>query len=159
MQNDVIIIGKRLVPMEQIALVESFEPNSNPDFKPEKEFKSRIVLLNRDTVLSEIEPREFTKSHGLLMLEEDAIAVNPAVAFAVENFEPTEAFKPEKPYVTRLRWTDPVGNERSKLLLTAAEKVVSIVLRGEAQLGAKAKGRTRRLRLSRRGGKVELARS
>jgi hypothetical protein len=159
MQEDVITIGKRLVPLEQIALVEPFDPASNPAFKPEREFKSRVVLLNRDTVLAEAEPREFAEAHKLSMLEEDDIAVNPAVAFAVENFSPTEAFKPEKSYATRLKWRDPEGNEQSKLLLTAPEKVISVVLRGEAQLSGKTKGRTRRLRLSRRGRRMELARN
>src|ERR1700691_6260602 len=41
-------VGDAFVPVEQIALVEPFDPASNPDFKPAKEFKARIVLLNRD---------------------------------------------------------------------------------------------------------------
>lgn len=44
---NVITLGKRLLPVEQIALVEPFAPSSNPNFKPEKEFKARIVLLSR----------------------------------------------------------------------------------------------------------------
>jgi hypothetical protein len=34
----IITIGKRLVPAEQIALVEPFDPASNPEFKPEKTY-------------------------------------------------------------------------------------------------------------------------
>jgi hypothetical protein len=32
MQN-VVTVGNRLLPLEQIAFVEPFDPNSNPDFK------------------------------------------------------------------------------------------------------------------------------
>jgi hypothetical protein len=49
----VITIGKRLVPAEQVAFVEPFDPSSNPEFKPEKDFKGRVVLLNREIVLTE----------------------------------------------------------------------------------------------------------
>lgn len=55
----VITIGKRLVPSEQIAFVEVFDPSSNPEFKPEKEFKGRVVLLNREIVLTEQTPEQF----------------------------------------------------------------------------------------------------
>jgi hypothetical protein len=47
----VITIGKRLVPAEHIAFVEAFDPAINPDFKPERDFKGRVVLVNRDTSL------------------------------------------------------------------------------------------------------------
>jgi hypothetical protein len=43
----VVTIGKRLVPAEQIAYVEPFDPSANPEFGPEKDFKGRVVLLNR----------------------------------------------------------------------------------------------------------------
>lgn len=33
----VLTIGKRLVPLEQVACVEPFDPAANPEFKPEKE--------------------------------------------------------------------------------------------------------------------------
>lgn len=131
MQN-VITIGKRLVPLEQIALVEPFDPASNPDFRPEKEFKARLVMLNRDTVLAEIPPQEFAEAHGFRILEADAMAVNPAVTFRVETFAPTESFQPEKAYVTRLKWRDRDGNDQSKLLLTEPETVIAVVLRGGA---------------------------
>ena len=41
--ENVITVGKRLLPVEQIALVEPFDPTSNPDFKPEKQFKARVA--------------------------------------------------------------------------------------------------------------------
>ena len=37
-----------------------------------------------------------------------------------------------KPYQSRLKWRDQDGEEQSKLLLTKAETVIAVVLRGEA---------------------------
>lgn len=127
--ENVITLGKRLLPIEQIALVEPFDPSSNPDFKPEKDFKARVVLLNRDTVLTETSPQEFAAAQGFPLLTEDNVAANPAVAFSVESFSPSENFKPTKPYQTRLKWRDREGNEQSKLLLTKPESVLAVVLR------------------------------
>lgn len=127
--ENVITLGKRFLPVEQIALVEPFDPTSNPDFKPEKEFKARVVSLNRDTVLTEMTPQEFAKAQGFRMLTEDNVAANPTIAFSVESFQPTESFKPAKPYLTRLKWRDREGNEQSKLLLTKPEAVLALVLR------------------------------
>ena len=105
--QDVITIGRRLVPIEQIALVEPFDPASNPEFKPEKPFKGRVVLINRDTILTETPPQEFAEAYGFRLLAEDNMAANPAVAFLVESFAPTETFRPDKPFETRLKWRDP----------------------------------------------------
>jgi hypothetical protein len=132
MQN-VVTIGRRLVPVEHIALVEPFDPGSNPEFKPEKPFKARVVLLNRDTVLSEQTPQEFVGAYGFRMLADDNVATNPALTFRVETFEPTETFKPSKPYLTRLKWRDQDGNEQSKLLLAKPETVIAVALRGEPE--------------------------
>lgn len=61
----ILIIGKRFVPTEQIAYVEPFDPSTaKPDFKPEKDFKARIVLINRDTVLTEMTAQQFTEDRG-----------------------------------------------------------------------------------------------
>src|ERR1700760_4358619 len=57
----VITIGKRLVSVDQVAFVEPFDPAANPAFKPEKEFKGRVVLLDRDMLLTEQTPREFAE--------------------------------------------------------------------------------------------------
>jgi hypothetical protein len=142
--QDVITIGRRLVPVEQIALIEPFDPASNPEFKPEKLFKARVVLLNRDTVLAETPPREIAEAYGFRMLVEDNMAVNPAIAFRVESFTPTETFNPTKAYATRLKWRDRDDNEQSKLLVTKPETVIAVVLRGEAVSAAGAKGSPRR---------------
>jgi hypothetical protein len=131
--QDVITIGKRLLPLEQIAFVEPFDPASNPEFKSDKPFKARVVLLNRDTVLTESPTAEFAETRGFRMLSEDSIAVNPTVAFRVETFEPTESFKTEKPFATRLKWRDLDGNEHSKLLLSKPETVIAVAVRREAE--------------------------
>jgi hypothetical protein len=158
--QDVITLGKRLVPVEQIVFVEPFDPASNPEFKTEKLFKARVTLLNRESVLAEITPQEFAEAHGLRMLTDDNIAVNPAIAFRVETFAPTETFKPEKAYVTRLKWRDLEGIEQSKLLLTPPESFIALVWRGEepaaGRKGSQKRGRPRAPRRSLR--KAELAR-
>jgi hypothetical protein len=102
----IITIGKRLVPAEQIALVETFNPEGNPEFKPEREYKARVILLNRDTVLMETAPEQFAEASGVHLLVDDNVAINPLLAFRVETFMPTESFKPEKPYRTRIKWRD-----------------------------------------------------
>lgn len=129
----VITIGRRLIPSEHIAFVEIFDPASNPDFRTEKVYKSRVVLLNRDTVLAEAPLQEFAAAHGFCVLAEDNIAVNPAVGFRVETFTPTESFKPEKTYATRLRWRDLDGNEHSRLLVAQPEAVLAVVLRRDVE--------------------------
>src|SRR5258708_16204193 len=96
----VITIGRRVVPTEQIALVEAFDPAGNPEFKPEKDFKARVVLLNRDTVLTEETPQAFAEKHDLRLLAEDSVAVNPPLPFPVAPFAPTPRFTPPKPYTT-----------------------------------------------------------
>src|ERR1700677_4287013 len=108
----VITLGKKLIPLEQIAFIEAFDPASNPEFKPERDFKGRVVLLNRDTVLTEMTPAAFADDHKLRMLADDNVAVGQGVAFRVETFTPTETFKPSKAYLTRLKWRDQDGNEQ-----------------------------------------------
>ncbi|MCP3381219.1 hypothetical protein NLM31_12800 [Bradyrhizobium sp. CCGUVB4N] len=130
----VVTIGKRLVPVEQVAFVEPFDPAANPEFKPEKEFKARLVLLNRDIVLTEQTVQEFATEHELHLFAEDSVAVNRAIPFRVETFEPTESFNPAKPYKTRLKWKDFAGGEQSKLLLTVPDTVISELLEAKAEM-------------------------
>jgi hypothetical protein len=121
----ILTIGKRLISLEEIAYVEPFDPAANPEFKPEKDFKARLVLLNRDIVLSENSPQEFAEANGFHLLAEDNVAVNPSLAFKVETFAPTDSFKPGKAYRTRIKWRDANGNEQSKLLVMEPETVVA----------------------------------
>lgn len=60
----VVTIGKRLVPVQQVAFVEPFDPAANPEFKPEKELKGHIVLLDRDIVLTEQTPEAFNRARA-----------------------------------------------------------------------------------------------
>lgn len=140
----VITIGKKLVLVEQVAFVEPFDPAANPEFKPEKDYKGRIVMLNRDIVLTEQTPQEFAAEHELHLFTEDSVAVNRAIVFRVETFEPTENFKPAKPYKTRLKWRDLTGGEQSKLLLTEAEAVIAEILGVKAEMAKVAKRPARR---------------
>src|SRR6266851_9898129 len=68
----IITFGKRLVPADQIALVEPFDPGSNPEFKPEKTYLSRVVLLMLDLAkhivnqkAGHFEPDKFEDQHNV----------------------------------------------------------------------------------------------
>jgi hypothetical protein len=156
---NVITIGRRVVTVEQIALVEPFDAAANPEFKPEKDFKTRVVLLNRDTVLAEVAPKEFAEAHGLRMLVEDNVALNPSIVFKVETFTPTESFKPSKPYLTRIKWRDGEGNEQSKLLVTGPQTVLAEILGRKAEEPASPKQAPKRPARGRRGRLVDALRT
>jgi hypothetical protein len=140
MQN-VIIIEREHVPVEQIAYIEAFETPANAEFKPDKSYKGRVVLLNREGVLTEDTPAE---ANEFRFLPEDNVATNPLISFRVRSFALTVDYNPAKPYQTRLMWRDLAGDSRSKLLLTKPEMVIAIVLRGETEPGAQRKTQPRR---------------
>jgi hypothetical protein len=125
----VLTIGRKLVPLAQVAFVELFDPTANPEFKPEKEYKARLILLNREIVLLEQTVEAFANEHGLHLFNEDHVATNQAIVFRVEVFEPTPDFNPAKPYKTRLKWRDLAGAEHSKLLLTEPQTVIQELLK------------------------------
>jgi hypothetical protein len=125
-----VTVGRRLVPLEQIALVEPFEPSAANPLRSDREFKSRIILLNRDSILAEFEPFAFAEEHAFRMLLKDGAATNPSLHFSVERFEPSEGFQPSKPFRSRILWRDLDGNTQSKLLLTEADDVLAVVVRG-----------------------------
>ena len=157
---NIITIGKRLIPAEQIAYVEPFDPAANPEFKPEKAFKARLVLLNRDIVLTENSPAEFSEANGFQLLVEDNVAVSPSLPFQVETFTPTEKFNPGKAYRTRIKWRDADGNEHSKLLVMEPETVVAELTRRGTSRAADSKRSPRRPRPKRRAPRnVEEART
>lgn len=130
--TSMFMIGKRLVPAEQVAFVEPYDPTANPRFQTAREFQSRIVMVDRNSILTEQRVEDFAKEHGFRMLPEDNVATNPVIHFQVETFTPAEGFTPRKPYVTRLLWRDLDGNDQSKLLLTEPEKVLAVSVRGDA---------------------------
>jgi hypothetical protein len=127
-----VTVGKRLIPPEHIAFVEPYDPSANPKIQTSRDFLARVMLINRDSILIEESPEAFAKANEFRMLAEDNVAVNPAVRFQVETFEPTEGFNPSKPYASRLRWRDLDGNDQSKLLLSKAETVLAVAVKGEA---------------------------
>ena len=146
----VVTIGKRLAPADQIAFVEPIDPNADPEFKPEKDFKSRVVLLDRDVVLAERPVQAFAEAHGLHPFE-DNVAIHEAVA---ETFEPSESFKPAKPCQTRLKWYDAANAEQSKLLPLTPETVIAEILDVKVQTPAPSKRAIRRPGRDRRGHRV-----
>jgi hypothetical protein len=126
-----IVVGKRHIPLAHVALVEPFDPSMHPGIKTEKAFKARLVLIDRQSVLTEETPEAFAATHGFRMLKEEGVAINPAIrSFAVENFLPAEGFEPTKPFLTRLSWRDLDGNTQSKLLLSPPEAVLAIAVTG-----------------------------
>jgi hypothetical protein len=143
-----ITIGKRLVPLEHIALFEPFDPANQQKMRSDKPFQTRIVLVNRESVLTEEALSALAEQNGFRMLAEDNVAANPAVLFSVEAFEASGDFQPTKPYRSRLLWRDPTGKAQSKLLLTAPEDVLALVVRGGVMSAAS--GRAKRSRKSRR---------
>lgn len=129
--ENTVTFGKRLVPVEQIALIEPFDPLANPKMQSGRPFKARVVLVNRDSILSEESPAAFAEKHGFRFLPEDGVYTNPALQFGVEVFEPAGDFQPTKRYLSRLGWRGPDGNTHSKLLLTKPDDVLAIVVRGD----------------------------
>jgi hypothetical protein len=155
----VITLGKKLISADQIAFIEAFDPASNPEFKPERAFKGRVVLLNRDTVLTEMTPLDFAAAHNMRLLAEDNVALGQAIAFRVETFTPTETFKPSKAYLTRIKWRDHDGNEQSKLLMTAPETVVTELSGRRKELPTPSKPAARRPARRRGSPKADAVRS
>jgi hypothetical protein len=147
-----ITIGKRLIPLEQIALVEPFVPTGNERMQTEKPFKTRIVLLNRDSVLTEEALDAFADQNSFRLLHEDGVATNPAVLFNVEAFEAAGNFKPTKAYRSRLLWRDQSGKVQSKLLLTTPEDILAIAVRGTEGVAVTGRAFSRARRSRKRAG-------
>jgi hypothetical protein len=153
----VLTIGKRLISTDQIALVEPFDPKANPEFRPEKDFKARIILLNRNAVLTEHTVAAFAEEHELHLLKDDDVAIKRGVFFKVESFTPSEKFNPIKPYLTRLKWVDPTGTDQSKPLVMSPEAVMAEILGTKAETPAKKPAARRPARGRRGGAPVEAA--
>ena len=128
--ENLIRIGKRLIPLEQIALIEPYVVDPDKPLNTSKQFGSRIVLLDKDSVLSEESVSDLAEAHAFRMVQADGAATNPEVAYWVEHFEPDEFFKPEKSYQSRLLWRSGNGLAHSRLLLASPETVLAIAVRG-----------------------------
>lgn len=129
--SDTVTLGKRLVPVEQIVLIEPFDPSAHPRMQTHRPFRARVVLRNRDSILTEEPPEVFAEAHAFRSLPADGLFTNPEIHFSVEVFHPEGDFNPDKPYQSRLLWRDFDGNTQSKLLLTKPENVLAIAVRGE----------------------------
>lgn len=123
-----IKVKNRLIPLEHIALFEPFDPTTQSLLNSDREFRSRILLIDRDSVLSEQSRDDLAESYRFRMLKEDGIALNPSVRFSVEAFVPNEGFKPTKAFKSRLTWKDQDGEQQSKLLLTLPEDALEVVM-------------------------------
>jgi len=128
-----ITIGRRLIPIEHIAFVEVFDQAAQERLETERIFKARLVLIDRESVLTEQTVAAIVEMFGFRPLAEDDVATNPAIRFRVETFEPAADFTPGRPYRTRLMWRDFDGNLQSRLLLSAPEVVLVIVVKGETE--------------------------
>jgi hypothetical protein len=134
--TNTITVGRRLIPLHHIALVEPFDPASATKMQTERVFQARVVLIDRESVLAEEAVPAFAGKHGLRMIEGEGVAVNPAIRFKVETFAPDEGFTPTKPYRSRLMWRDLDGVMQSKLLLSAPETLLAIAVKGESEKAA-----------------------
>lgn len=128
-----IQVARKILPIEQIVLIEPFIPPLDTPLRTTKEFLSRIVLLDRVSVLSEESPEDLSQSNGFRFVTVDRVGTNPAIAFRLERFTPTETFNPTRPYQSRLLWKDSEGNDRSKLMLAPPEELLATVIRGEIE--------------------------
>jgi hypothetical protein len=130
--STIVVIGKRHIPLEHVALVEPFDPSLHPGIKTEKAFKARVVLIDRQSVLTEETVEAFAGTHGFRFVAGDQVATNPAIRFGVENFIPAEGFEPTKAFQTRLSWRDLDGNTQSKLMLSQPDAVLAVAVTGES---------------------------
>jgi hypothetical protein len=140
--ENIIAIGRKRVPVEEIALVEPFEPPAEqppPRFTSGKHFKARVVLIDRYNVLTEDTVEVFAEANKFRRLPQDNVATNPAVRFRVETFEPSEGFQPRKPYQSRLKWRDQDGATRPIWLRAkncgAASRVAACVPSPDGSVG------------------------
>lgn len=120
-------IGKRVVALEDITLIEPFDQTAHPGMRTDRAFKARIGLIDRQSVLTEETVDAFAKAHDFHAIPLDGIAINPAMSFAVETFVPVPGFEPSKPFQARLQWRDHDGDSQSKLLLTPPDPLLELV--------------------------------
>jgi hypothetical protein len=155
--ENIITVGQHHLAIGQVACVEPFDASAQrEDFRSDKPYRSRIVLLNRDTHLSEDTPEAFVTRYGFLFLAEDETAFNPGLFYKVSSFTPTATFNPRKPFKTGVEWTDAFGEKQRKLLLTQPEIVLATLVRGGM---SEPKTRTKRMMSRRRVERMQHARS
>lgn len=153
-----LTIGKRIVPLNQIALMEAFDRTANARLQSDRPYKARLVLIDRTSILAETEHTALATEHGFRVIAEDNVAVNPAIRYSVETFEPTNDFNPEKPYRSRLLWRDG-KTTHSKLLVAEPHAALALVTNEVSirQPASAATGKGRRRRAGRTEPKPEPA--
>lgn len=141
-----VLVGKRLIPAAHIVLIEPVDPAALERLESQRNFQTRLTLLDRSSVLLEEGLLEFAKTHALKEVGDDGIAINPAVAFRIEAFEPSGDFQPTKPYRSRLLWRDPHGQTHNRLMVTEPEKLLALAVSsasGQGQRRGMASARSR----------------
>ena len=139
-----VMVGKRLIPIGHIALVEPLDAAALERLESQRPFQTRLVMLDRSSVLAEDGFADFAKHHGFRQVDADGIALNPTIAFKVEAFEPSGEFQPAKPYRSRLLWHDPQGQMQSRLMVTEPEALLSIAVRAANGNGKRMAGGPRK---------------
>lgn len=128
----IIRVAKRLIPVEEIALVEPFVISATtPPLRTTRDLRSRIVLIDKTRILSESSPEDLGSANGFRFIDADRVATNPAVRFWVEVFEAAPDFVSTRPFLSRLLWRDQNGRVQSRLLTAPAETVLAVAVRGE----------------------------
>jgi hypothetical protein len=80
-------------------LVEPFELPAEqppPRFTSDKDFKARVVLIDRYNILTEDTVEAFAEANKFCRLPDDNVATN-RLRFRVETFEPSEGFSHASP--------------------------------------------------------------
>lgn len=121
-----VVVGKRLIPIEHVVLIEPCDPATLEQIESQRPFQARLILPDRSSVLTEDSLQGFAKAHGFRQIEADSVALNPAVLFHVETFEASGDFKPARPYRSRLLWRNPKGQMNSRLMLSEPSSLLSI---------------------------------
>ncbi len=149
-------VGRRLIAPHHIAFVEPYRASDNQIVRTSKDFMSRVVLVNRDSLLIEDAPAAFAEANGFQMLPHDHVGLNPCVLFQIEEFVASEAYTPTKAYASRVIWRDLDGNEQSRLLLSAPKDVAAALAVADSAIrtpaswrrGRRLPGKARRARPS-----------
>ena len=149
MSDKVVRFPKSDIPVEQIVLFEPFVAPTDPPLRTNREFKTRVVLLDRTSILAEETPEQLAQDNSFRLVSGDQVALNPEINFRLESFAPTEGFQPSRPFLSRLIWKDNKGVSQSKLMLSEPEELVSVIVQG-----APAHKRMRRTQRARRASRL-----
>ena len=64
-----VTVGKRLIPIEHIALIEPFDAAAQSKLQTDRPFQARIVLIDRESVLTEEALAAFAEKHAFSGVE------------------------------------------------------------------------------------------